>query len=89
MIFEAFKQGDGEAEKIINRNIEEVKKIICAGDVFSCDRSIKTVLCGGMVKQKDILKPILQEKLGERYELFFSEEPMVNGAIAIAGGNIC
>lgn len=89
IVFEAFKKGDEKAGEIILKNLEEIEKIICAGDVFSPDEKVKTVFCGGMVKQKDVLQPLLEKHLGERYELVFSEEPLVNGAISLAEGNIC
>lgn len=89
VIFEAFKSGDKEAERIIDRNIEEVAKIIFAGGSFSKEEKIKIVICGGMCKQKEILEPVLQKRLGERYLLSFLEEPIVNGAISLAEGNLC
>ncbi len=89
VVFEAYKKGDIEAEKIIEKNLQEIEKIIRAGDVFSPEERVKTVICGGIVKQKTILHPLLQERLGKRYDLIFSEEPLVNGAVSLAEGNIC
>lgn len=89
VVFEAFEKGDSEAEKIIDKNLEEIEKIICAANVFSPDEKVKTVIFGGVVKQKAILQLLLQKRLGIRFDLIFSEEPLVNGAISIAEGNIC
>ncbi|MBE6771122.1 MAG: hypothetical protein E7547_03135 [Ruminococcaceae bacterium] len=87
VIFEAYKQGDNEAERIIDRNAREAAKIIAAARSF-LDKKDKTVICGGLCKQKDILKPFLLKYIGSDFPLIFSDEPTVNGTISLAKLNI-
>ncbi|MBQ8210263.1 MAG: hypothetical protein IJZ35_06760 [Clostridia bacterium] len=88
IVFEAFEQGDKEAEKITDRNCAEVAKIIrtCCSHL-SCN-SRKVVLCGGMCRKQDILKPFISKHLGEGYNIDFLTEPVVNGAVSLAKANI-
>ncbi len=86
-VFEAYKQGDSNAEKILERNAYEVAKLITASRRF-LKKNDKTVICGGLCRQKDVLKPFLLKHLGEGFPLTFSEEPMINGAILLAKRNI-
>lgn len=94
VIFEAYAQGDGEAEKILDRNAREAAKLISAAHGF-LEKDEKTVICGGLCRQKDILRPFLLKHLKEDFSLIFSDEPIVNGAVALAksyikgGENIC
>ncbi|MBQ7121309.1 MAG: hypothetical protein IJO03_03500 [Clostridia bacterium] len=87
VIFEAYEQGDAEAEKILDRNAREAAKLITAAHSF-LKSDEKTVICGGLCRQKDILKPFLLRHLGETFPLIFSDEPMVNGALSIAYGAV-
>ncbi len=86
-IFEAYKQGDDEALIIIERNTYEVARVIKTAWKH-VEKGSKTVICGGLCKQKDILKPFLLKHLGEDSNLIFSDEPMVNGAVLLAKSNI-
>lgn len=85
-VFEAYKQGDDAAHEIIDRNVSEVAKVIGTALKY-VDGECKTVICGGLCKQQDILKPFLLNHLGD-INLIFSDEPMVNGAVALAKANI-
>lgn len=87
VIFDAYKQGDAEAERIIDRNAREAAKIITAAR-SNLDKKDKTVICGGLCGQKDILKPFLLKYTGNDFPLIFSDEPTVNGAISLAKSNI-
>lgn len=96
IVFAAYKKGDKEAERIIDLNSKEVARIIRTGCEFLNGKSGKIVLCGGMCRQQEILKPFLLKYLGGEYPLIFSTEPMVNGAVSLAkfntdkcGGKIC
>lgn len=81
IVFEAYKKGDEEAERIIDRNAKEAACIIRAADKFLSRRA---VICGGLCRQKEILKPFLMKYLGEDYTLEFSTVPAVNGAVSLA-----
>ncbi len=87
VIFDAFKQGDREAEEILDRNAREAAKIITVARSFFKNND-KTVICGGLSKQKDILKPFLLKYIGDDYPLIFSDEPTVSGAVSLAKSNI-
>ncbi|MEE1065694.1 MAG: BadF/BadG/BcrA/BcrD ATPase family protein [Acutalibacteraceae bacterium] len=85
-VFEAYKQGDDTAREILDRNTREVAKVISTALKYVEGES-KTVICGGLCKQQDILKPFLLNHLGD-INLIFSDEPMVNGAVSLAKANI-
>ncbi len=88
VVFEAYKQGDSEAEIIIDRNAAEAAKIINAARNFLENSNKKTVICGGLCKQKEILEPFLLRYIEGGYPLVFSEEPTVNGSVSLAKSNI-
>lgn len=87
VVFEAYRLGDEEAFKILERNTYEASKLIKASRRF-LKTDEKTVICGGLCRQKDILNPFLQKHLGEDFPLIFTDEPMVNGAIRLAKINV-
>lgn len=87
-VFEAYEQGDSEAEKIIDRNACEAAKIITAARSFLKNNNEKTVICGGLCRQKDLLKPFLLKYIKDGHPLTFSDEPIVNGALSLAKLNI-
>ena len=87
IIFEAYKLGDADAERILDRNTYEAAKLIIASRKH-LKKEDKTVICGGLCKQKDILKPFLLKYLDKDTELTFSDEPIINGAILLAKSNI-
>lgn len=80
-VFEAFRNGDKEAEAIIGRNAREIALIIRTGFEFTEN---KAVLCGGLCRYKDILEPILIKELNGSINLIFSDEPQINGAVKLA-----
>lgn len=86
-VFEAYRQGDSNAEKILERNAYEITKLITASQRF-LKKKDKTVICGGLCRQKDVLKPFLLKYLGDRFPLTFSDDPIINGAILLAKRNI-
>ncbi len=81
VVFEAYNLGDAVAKEIIERNAYEAVKIINGAkkNTFA-----KTVICGGLCKQKEILYPFLMKYLEADASLKFIDEPMVNGAISLA-----
>ncbi len=87
VIFEAYAQGDAEAERILDRNALETAKLITAANKH-LKKGEKTVICGGLCKQKDILKPFLLKYLEKDFSLEFSDEPIINGAVLLAKSNI-
>ncbi len=82
VVFEAFEKGDKYAQEIIDRNTSETAKLIFA----ACHgKSAKAVLCGGLCRFRDVLKPFISKHLDEEYCLEFSTVPMVYGAVYLAG----
>ena len=88
VVFDAFRQGDKDAENIIDKNTYEIAKIIRTGYDFLNDKDSKVVLCGGMCQQEKVLRPFLVKHLGEKISFEFCTESMVNGAISLARKNI-
>lgn len=87
VIFEAYKSGDADAERILDRNAYEAAKLIKAAHRH-VEENDKTVICGGLSNQKEYLKPFLLRHLGTDFPLVFSDEPIINGAILLAKSNI-
>lgn len=84
VVFDAYINGDKKAEEIIERNSREAAKIIRAAlDFLDCENK-KVVICGGLCRQKDILRPFLIGHLGEDVIIEFSDAATVNGAVSIA-----
>ncbi len=85
VVFEAFGLGDSVASEIIDRNAYEAAKIINGACKFLKNNKNKIVVCGGLCKQKEILYPLLMKYIEGDFLLKFLDEPMVNGAISLAG----
>ena len=81
VVFEAYNFGDSAAYEIIDRNAYEAAKIINAARK---NTDGKTVICGGLCKQKEILNSFLTKYIESEAPLVFSDEPMVNGAVLLA-----
>lgn len=82
VVFEAYNIGDSVAAEIINRNANEAAKIINAAKKNANE---KVVICGGLCKQKEILDPFLMKYIEGDSSLEFLDQPMVHGAISLAG----
>lgn len=85
VVFEAFNLGDSTASEIIDRNTYEAAKIINGACKSMNKNNNKIVICGGLCKQKEILYPFLVKYIEGDFSLEFLDEPMVNGAISLAG----
>ncbi|MBQ8649560.1 MAG: XRE family transcriptional regulator [Clostridia bacterium] len=88
IVFEAYENGDSFACEIIDKNMREVADIISAGYDFLKNKNIKTVICGGLSNEAEILKPILNKYIEKNICIEFSKEPIINGAVSLAGGLI-
>ncbi len=88
VVFEAYKNGDKTAESIIDRNSYEAAKVIAAACGKSAQKRENVVILGGLCKQREILLPFISKYLGEGYAVDFSDEPAVNGAVALAKSNV-
>lgn len=83
-VFEAYNLGDADASEIIDRNAYEAAKIINGTRNFLKNYDDKIVVCGGLCKQKEILHHFLVKYIEGSSSLTFLDEPMVNGAVALA-----
>ena len=72
---------------LLDKNAYEAAKLITAARKH-VKKTDKTVICGGLCRQKDILKPFLLRYLDDNDNLIFSDEPIINGAILLAKSNI-
>ena len=90
VVFDALRLGDSASLEIIDRNTYEAAKIINGALKYINNNNNKIVICGGLCKQKEILYPFLTKYIKGDFSLDFLDEPMVNGAISLAGRmNIC
>lgn len=87
LVFEAFEQGDKEAERILRRNMQEVCQIITTGCTYF-DTTPKVAVCGGLANKSHILQPFFTECLNGSNQPEFITKPIVNGAIALARRNM-
>lgn len=83
-VFEAFELGDEKACEIVDRNACEAAKIINAARSLSAGSDEKIVICGGLCKQKNILRPYLMKYIEDGASLTFLDKPMVYGAVSLA-----
>ncbi len=84
VVFEAYKKGDEQAQRIIERNTKETADIIRAGSKHLTTDSILVVICGGLCRYRDILEPFTAEHLGSEFQIFYCDKPMVYGAVSLA-----
>lgn len=84
LVFEAYTMGDLQAQFIIDRNTRYAAEMIYAGLKLHNGKRVKTVICGGLCSQKEIIEPFLIKHLGEENKLEFLQKPPVYGALAIA-----
>ncbi len=87
LVFEAYRQGDKEAERILRRNVQEVCQMITTGcSLFSAPPRV--TICGELVQEAKILQQFFKEQLDGNVRLEFITEPILNGAITLARKNI-
>ncbi len=90
VVFDAFRLGDSIASEIIDRNVYEAAKIINGARKSINRNDKKIVICGGLCKEKETLYPYLTKYIEGDFLLEFLDEPIVSGAISLAGRmNIC
>ncbi len=84
IVFEAAELGDKCAIEIIDRNSKEIAKIINALQNITDSPCKKTVILGGLCKQKDFIHPRIMKYLSCEANISYLEKPMVYGAISLA-----
>lgn len=88
VIFEAYKLGDEKAKQIIEKNTFEAAEIIRAACENCKEKMQNIVILGGLRAQEEIILPFLKKHLGDEYNVRFSGETAVNGALEIAKNQI-
>lgn len=83
IVFEAYKQNDVYAKRILDRNVKEVCEMITAGLEYVGENT-KIVICGGLANKGDVLLPFFEQYLKSDLLIEFSRTPMVNGAVSLA-----
>lgn len=88
LVFDAARQGDAVAMEILRKNMGEIARLIkgAAAQLPGRD-SIRIVLCGGLMRESELLLPLLREALGEAmvtYDLRLCEKSMAHGALILA-----
>ena len=84
IVFEAAEKGDNCALEIIERNANEIAKIINALQQITEAPNNYTVISGGLCKQKEIIHPLIQKYLNSEARVSYLEKPMVYGAVSLA-----
>ena len=78
--FEAYRLGDRTAADILHRNMDRVAMLIRAAD----NGSDTVIISGGLTCHRDVLEPMLRERLPERMKLIFPTLPQIYGAALAA-----
>lgn len=84
-VFAAAREGDRVAGAVIERNMAAVaENIEHALTMFEAE-SVPVGLVGGITKQKNMILPMIENKLNEKARLFVCEKTPVQGALYLAG----
>lgn len=87
LVWEASEQGDGVANRILDENLREVVTLIRqACRTFEDGRGVPVALCGGLVRQKDLLPRLraVLEKDPVAEQIFVCRRSMAEGALLLA-----
>lgn len=78
-VFDACRAGDEVAHDILDRSLDRAAELICAAaQRYDCGN--KVAISGGLCTHKDVIAPILTEKVGNGFELEFNRLPQIYGA---------
>lgn len=85
LVFEAREKGDDVAQKILDRNISHIVRIIQAAAAQLPGNRKEVLLTGGLIDaQQSLLLPMLEQALGPNYHLVCNRQPPVYGALRMA-----
>ena len=80
-VFEAYRMGDGVAQKILEKNAAQLALLInTAAERYDCGTDV--VIAGGLVAENGILEKFLKPKIRKGLHLIFSAKPPICGAAA-------
>ena len=91
LAFSAADNGDAVAQEIVYRNMGEVARLLQAGRERLGDPDcVKVVFVGGLTNREDALMPRIRAQLKDSacYTFSIYREPVVNGALLLAGAKI-
>ena len=84
LVFEAYSRGDAVAMEIVRKNVFAVAELIERAAACIDVKDPPVYLCGGLANRADVIRPILESEFTKPYALYFSDEPIVFGAVACA-----
>ncbi len=86
IVFSAFKEGDAVAARIIDENMWAVARLI-ENAPRNTDGRVRAVLVGGLVKEFELLLPLIKRHLkdADKYDISASTRAPIYGALMLAG----
>ena len=77
--FEAYKQGDKAAEKILRTHMRHIAELLgAAADMADCGGS--ALVSGGLTEQKDIIVEMIKESMHKPLKITVPSKPQIYGA---------
>lgn len=79
IVFDAYRKGDEIAKEIIKNNVKEFSKLITfTNERYKCKNTV--IVTGGLIKEKEILLPLLKAELGDKMNIIMPSAPPIYGA---------
>lgn len=79
MVFELYDNGNSVAEKIVEKCVSRLSELILqAKERANCGDNV--IVSGGLTSRRDILEPLISERLGDRAKLIFPTAKPIVGA---------
>lgn len=83
-VTEGYYRGDKICEAILKKAAKDLAILVEAACKDMTDEKIRVILCGGVLKNNEIIVEMLKSEVSDRYELISDSMPPVFGAIAKA-----
>lgn len=79
IVFDAYRKNDEIAKDIIEKNINEFSKMILyTNKRYDCKNTV--IITGGLIKEKEVLLPLMQSALGAEMNIIMPSAPPIYGA---------
>ena len=85
LVFEAARKGDPHAMAILDRNAALLAREIEDGAALLGEENPEVIIIGGLMKQADMLLPLIQKYLQINCRLHVYTESLAKGALLLAG----
>jgi len=88
IVLKAYAEGDTVAREIVERNMEEIVRMIKGASQRLPLDNVTVCLCGGVAQHSNIPISLIREKLSEekkKYNVSICKEPIYWGALRLAG----